>query len=506
MPSPQHSTPPPATPATGASTADRAAKVRFRRALALMAMTLVLPGSAQVACGHRRIGMIALRVWAGLLLLSLGSLLLSTFHHEFAFWLVSDLTALQAVRFLLMALAVAWAALLVDAWRLGQPLSLSMGHRRAAVGVNGILCFSIAATLLFGAHLVGVQRSFIQTMFGSGDAVGAHDGRYNVLLLGGDSGVDRWGLRPDSLTVASIDARTGKSVLISLPRNMQNFPFAKGSAMAEQFPKGFDCEHCMLNGVNTWAGDHPELFKGDKSAGIDATVSAVEGITGLKINYWAMVNLKGFRDLVDAVGGVTLNVRSRIPIGGLGSDVYDYIEPGTQKLTGFQTQWYARAREGSDDYSRMARQKCVMGAMLDQLDPSVVLKNFQKIATASSAMVSTSIPASEVDRFIALALKAKSEKIGTLSLVPPLVDTYQPDIAMIQGKVAAAIDESDGTPATAQAAPAADSGDGDGTQDAAKPKKKKQPAQESTPVTGGSLGSMADGYVANQTEDLGSAC
>jgi len=92
-----------------------------------------------------------------------------------------------------------------------------------------------------------------------------------------------------------------------------------------------------------------------------------------------------------------------LPIGGLGSDVYDYIEPGRQKLTGFQTQWYARARDGSDDYSRMARQKCVMAAMLDQLEPTDVLKNFQKIAKASSAMVSTSIPASEVDRFIGLA-------------------------------------------------------------------------------------------------------
>ena len=267
-----------------------------------------------------------------------------------------------------------------------------MGHRRAAVGVNGILCFSVAAVLLFGAHLVGVQRDFIQTMFGSGDASGAHDGRYNVLLLGGDSGVDRWGLRPDSITVASIDAETGRTVLISLPRNMQNFPFAKGSVMHEQFPKGFDCEHCMLNGVNTWALDNKELFGKAKNPGVDATISAVEGITGLEINYWAMVNLKGFRDLVDAVGGVTLNVRSRIPIGGLGSDVYDYIEPGKQKLTGFQTQWYSRAREGSDDYSRMARQKCVMAAMLDQLEPTDVLKNFQKIAKASSAMVADEHP------------------------------------------------------------------------------------------------------------------
>ncbi len=358
--------------------------------------------------------------------------------------------------------------------------------------------------LLFGAHLVGVQRDFIQTMFGSGDAVGAHDGRYNVLLMGGDSGDDRWGLRPDSLTVASIDAETGATVLVSLPRNMQNFPFPKGSVMREQFPKGFDCEHCMLNGVYTWALDNKELFGKSKDPGTDATIMAVEGITGLKINYWAMVNLKGFRSLVDAVGGVTLNVRSRIPIGGLGSDVYDYIEPGKQKLNGFQTQWYSRAREGSDDYSRMARQKCVMAAMLDQLEPAEVLKNFQQIAKASSAMVSTSIPASEVDRFISLALKARVQKVATLSIVPPMFDTYEPDTKLIHAKVAEAVDkaEGDAPKPTADAArrPRSDAPAAD-----AKPQKKPKP-QQTEAVTGGSVGSLADGYAANESTDLDAAC
>jgi LCP family protein required for cell wall assembly len=479
------------SPTTRESAADRAARVRFRRALALMAMTLVVPGSAQLAAGNRRVGRIAMRTWFALLLLGVVVLTVSALHHEFAFWLASDLGALQLVRLVLTTLAVGWALLFFDAWRLGQPLTLTMGHRRAAVGINGILCFSVAAVLLFGAHLVGVQRTFIETMFGSGDASGAHDGRYNVLLLGGDSGLGRWGLRPDSITIASIDAETGRTVLISLPRNMQNFPFRKGSVMRQQFPDGFDCEHCMLNGVNTWAADNAELFGKSKQPGVDATIMAVEGITGLRINYWAMVNLKGFRDLVDAVGGVTLNVRQRIPIGGLGDDVYDYIEPGVHKLTGFQTQWYARARDDSDDYSRMARQKCVMSAMLDQADPKVVLRNFQKIATASSAMLSTNIPASEVDRFIALALKAKGQKISTLSVVPPVFDTYEPDVKLIRKKVAEAIDSAEGD------APKQSSTSG---------KNKKRPHTKQPPVTGGSIGSLGDGYAANETSDLSTAC
>ena len=168
--------------------------------------------------------------------------------------------------------------------------------------------------------------------------------------------------------------------------------------MDEQFPDGFDADY--LNGVSTWAQDNTELFPGSKTPGMDATLMAIEGITGLQINYWAMVNLEGFKDLVDAVGGVTLNVRSPIPVGGLGADVTGYIQPGVRKLDGHDTLWYARAREGSDDYSRMARQKCVMNAMLHQISPQSAVMNFQKIANASSAMISTNVPSGEVERFV----------------------------------------------------------------------------------------------------------
>jgi polyisoprenyl-teichoic acid--peptidoglycan teichoic acid transferase len=352
------------------------------------------------------------------------------------------------------------------------------------------------------------------SMFSDGEAVGAHDGRFNVLLMGGDSGAGRWGLRPDSMTVASIDDETGKTVLISLPRNMQNFPFAEGSVMAEQFPDGFDVDGMYLNGLSTWALDHADLFKGSKNPGVDATIQGVEGITGLKMNYWAMVNLQGFRDLVDAVGGVELNVRQRIPVGLPSDSFFRYIEPGKRTLNGMDTLWFARARYDSDDYSRMARQKCVMGAMLEQVSPQTAVTNFQKIAKASSAMVSTNIPRGEVDTFVDLALKARSQKIATLSLVPPMINTANPDIALVQEKVAAAIAKAEGrspapAPDTAEAAPATEPGTSEApaATDGAAP----APAAPATPkappsLTGGSVGSLSEGYAANESEDLGAVC
>ncbi len=462
---------------------ERAARVRFRRAIALMLMTLVLPGSAQLVAGNRDVGRIAMRVWFVTVVAGVVSLVVAVVHPPFAYWLVSDTAALAALRFVLIVLAVGWAFLIIDAWRIGQPLTLTYQHRRAVVGLNGLLCFSVAGALLFGSHLVAVQRDLILTMFGDGEAVGATDGRYNVALLGGDAGAGRWGLRPDSITIASIDAETGRTVLISLPRNMTNFPFAEGSVMDEQFPDGFDADY--LNGVSTWAGDHTSLFPQSDNPGVDATIMAIEGITDLEINYWAMVNLDGFKNLVDAVGGVTLNVREPIPVGLPHESYFHYIEPGERKLDGQDTLWFARAREGSDDYSRMARQKCVMNAMLQQISPQVALRNFQKIASASAAMVSTSIPASEVGRFLELAVKAKGQQVSTLSLVPPQVNTGDPDIDEVHDMVALAIDRAEGD------APPAES-------------KKKRKAPVST--TGGSIGSLAEGYAANQASDLGASC
>ena len=177
-------------------------------------------------------------------------------------------------------------------------------------------------------------------------------------------------------------------------------------------------------------------------------------------------------------------MRDRIPVGGLGSDVTGYIEPGTRTLDGFETLWYARAREGSDDYSRMARQKCVMNAMLQQVSPKKAISNFEAIAKASAEMISTNLPASELDRFMSLALKARGQKVSTLSLVPPMINPADPDIPMIKDKVAAAIDQAEGDAPPAKA------------------KKNKDPAT----VTGGSIGSRDEGYAANDAEDLGTAC
>jgi len=130
----------------------------------------------------------------------------------------------------------------------------------------------------------------------------------------------------------------------------------------------------------------------------------------------------------------------------------------------------------------------VMNAMLHQLSPQKVVLNFDKIASASAALITTNIPRGEVDHFISLAMKARSQPVRTISFVPPVIVTAHPDIAKIHRMVKAAIH------------PAKKS---------AKTHAAKKPASTGTAhqgTTGGAIGSMRGGYAANQASDLGSAC
>lgn len=416
-----------------------AARVRFRRAVALVAMTVFAPGSAQLVAGNKRAGRIAMRCAAGGVGFVVSMVILAAFAQSELVSLFTRPDFLLALRFGLIVYGVGWAMLIIDAWRISEPLTLTRGQRLSMTVLNGTLCFAVSGALLFASHLVAVQHDFITTVFAGDEVTEAERGRYNILLLGGDAGPRRVGVRPDSITVASIDEETGRAVLFGLPRNLADVPFPDGSVMDEQFPDGFDCEGCYLNGVNTWANDHPDLFPQDETPGITATTQAVEEVTGLPINYYALIDLKGFQDLVDAVGGVTVKVAERIPIGGVGGPISGWIEPGRRHLDGFETLWYARSRATSDDYSRMARQKCVMNAMLHQLDPSRVLTNFGAIAEAGAQIISTSIPASELDTFVNLSLKTKGLPVATVSFVPPKINTGDPDLALIRTMVSDAL-------------------------------------------------------------------
>jgi len=437
---------------------------RVSRAVVLVLLTLLVPGAAQLAAGNRRLGRIAVRIWLGLAALTVLLAGLWLVSPRSVLHLVTSSVVLSLIATFLFVVAIAWPVLIVDAWRLGRPALLP---RKARLAMTGLLLVSVLATSLpvwATGRRLWAAADLLDGVFGGGEASQAVEGRYNVLLLGGDAGADRVGVRPDSVTLASIDSTTGRTVLFSVPRNLENVRFPEGSAGARALPQGWTCgDTCLLNGLYTWGSQHGTAFPGVRDPGAEAMKEAVEGVTGLKVNYYVLVDLQGFRRLIDAMGGIEVTVREKVPIGGGTSRVSGYIQPGTQHLDGYHALWYARSRHGANDYARMERQRCVMNAMVQQMDPATLLAKFQGIAAAAKDVMSTDIPASDLATFIDLGTKGKRQKITSVAFVPPLVNPAYPDFALVHDRVVQALIASRREAAAPSAAPAtAGSSDGSG--------------------------------------------
>lgn len=428
----------------------------MRRAVALLLLTVIAPGGAQAVAGPRRLGRIVVRTWFGLLavIAAIG-----------AGWFVAPGTVLgllasprvlDLVTVTCYALAGLYVLLLAHAWGLGRPGELPQRARTGVAVLTAVLMLGTAVPLVGIARRSWAAADLIAGVFTGRHASVAVDGRYNVLLLGGDAGPDRIGTRPDSITLVSIDAGTGRSVMYSLPRNLENVPFAPGTAAARALPNGYSCgDACLLNAVYSWGAEHRDLFPGSADPGAEAMKQAAQGITGLTVNYYVLIDLKGFAQLIDTMGGIELRVGTVVPIGGGTSPVSGYIQPGRQRLDGYHALWFARSRTGASDYTRMARQRCVMDAMLRQLDPATVLADFRDIAAAGGQVVSTDVPVAQLPAFVELARGAKAQKVTGVQFVPPLVDPAYPDFTQIRQVVADTLGGRSSTGPTGTASPGA---------------------------------------------------
>lgn len=479
-----------AGPATLSDPEKLSPRLRRRRALALVALTLVLPGSAQVVGGgNRAVGRAALRIWLGVLgVVALLGVLLFV-RRGWALSLVTTSWFLTLTAATLMALAVMWFLLFVDTLRLARLRGLSIGTRRltAALTVVGILVTTVP--LVVGARYVGAARDLFTSVFAGEVAQEAVGGRYNILILGGDSGASRIGTRPDSISVASIDAETGRTVLFGFSRDTEHITFRPGSVMAGLMPEGWMCgDECLLNGLYTWAEDHRKQFPaGTREPGILATKEAVEALSGLDIQYYALADLRGFAGLINALGGLEINVLQRTPYGGTYSKPTGYIEVGRQVLDGYHALWYARSRTGTSDYDRMARQRCVMQALLQQMSPTRVVLKFQAVAEAGRGVLKTDMPASELGTLAELAIKAKSQKVRSLNFVPPLINPWSYDPQKVKDTVAKAIADSMAAPTP-------------------RPTSTGKPSKPSTSTGGATPSATPSAAPGSDTADLESVC
>lgn len=460
------------------------APMRSKRAFLLLLLSLFVPGSAQLVAGNRRLGRLALRVTFAVWVLVILGILLALSNRELFFNILTNPFASLLAILVLVLLAVGWAVIFVNTLRIIRPVLLAPGLRIIVLATVLMLMAVTSGSLGYAAWLVNSGRNALGSIFtASGPDMTPVDGRYNFLVMGGDAGADRTGRRPDSIIVLSIDAKTGKTVTISIPRNLQNAQFSPNSPMRKIYPNGYNCgDECIINFLySDVTENHQNLYPGESDPGAQAMMDAAGGTLGLTVQGYVLIDMAGFSQLIDALGGVRVNAGGWVPISGAATNdsgghlpPEGWIAPGEQTLNGDQALWYARSREWVTDYARSQRQQCIQQAVLKQMNPTTVLTKFNDIANAGAKVIESDIPQQQLGSFLNLALKAKGYPLERLTIGPPDFNenfpTY-PDFPALQQRVKDLISEKAAEPAKPE-----------GNAPGAPPAEPAAPAQPEAPV------------------------
>jgi LCP family protein required for cell wall assembly len=424
-------------PARGRRRAERS----FGSALGWTVVGAVVPGTAFLAAGRRIRGALTLLLF---LLLVGGGVWLATGGRRSAVRAAVDTGALLWVTIGIAVVALLWIVVVVSGYRMLLPSRLGRGQHLFGAVVVLLLVAAVGAPAVAAGRLAATQRDLIAGVFhDKGKSATVVDtpnpfgdkARVNVLLLGGDGGTDRDGVRTDTVIVASIDTHTGDMTLFSVPRNLESLPFPADSPLARVYPNGFQAgseSESLLNAVyRNGPAQYPDILGPTDNPGADFLKLGVGEALGLKLDYFVLVNLDGFSRLVDALGGITVNVNYYVPIGGEPSLGYlpdDYIAPGpNQHMNGPTALAFARGRFGLTDYDRMARQRCTLDAIIKAADPVTLLQQYQQLAATTQDIVSTDIPRSALNGFVNLAFLVKDATTRSVVFDENLIDPAYPD-------------------------------------------------------------------------------
>lgn len=436
----------------------------------LTALSTILPGAGLLATRRRRVGAVILGCFIALVVVLL-AVAGSQGVVRTGLRLAVSRGALLAVLAVMAVATVVWCAGIIVTAMSTRPHPLATRDSVLTKAFAAAACVVVALPAGLAMRDVAVQRTLIGTIFkpsaGHRPGVGPDQSRpdpwaamprVNVLLLGSDAGRDRVGVRTDSMMVASIDTHTGDTVLFGVPRNLERVPIPASNPLSRVFPHGYDCgDQCLLNGIWTAAMQHQDLFPGNPNPGMSTTRDVVGAVLGLHIDYTTVIDLRGFQALVDAMGGVNINVKERVTIGGHVVDgrvvgIVGWINPGYQHLDGYHALWYARSRATTDDFNRMRRQRCVVGALVDQVNPVTMLQRYPALAKVAKDNITVDIPAEDLPAWVTLVERMQNATIRSLPLTDRNIDITHPDFTQIHNLVRTAITSK---PAPAKTAPTA---------------------------------------------------
>lgn len=222
--------------------------------------------------------------------------------------------------------------------------------------------------------------------------------RVNILLLGIDRRAHETGpTRTDTMILVSIDPATNSASMLSIPRDLWVTIPVYGQ-------NRINAAHLL--------GDQ----YGYPGGGVALAKKTVQNALGVPVHYYIRIDFSGFVRLVDAVGGLTIDVPKPIhdeeyPDGNYGTMVVD-IPAGVQQMDGETVLQYARSRHGTGDFDRMARQQQVILAARDKaISLDIPLSSIPQFLTIAGDSVQTDLTLEEM---IALGEIVKRIKLDSV--------------------------------------------------------------------------------------------
>ena len=244
-----------------------------------------------------------------------------------------------------------------------------------------------------------------------------HDQRINILLLGyGGPGHDGAYLT-DSIMVLSIRPGTHEATMVSLPRDL----WVKIPALPNN--------RVMMGKLNsayaigTDRRNYPNVRSDWKTAtgGGDLAAATVSQVIGQRIDYWVGVDFRAFRDVVDALGGVQLNVPTalddrRYPRGESTGMMHVHFDSGWQQFDGERALEYARSRESTSDFDRSRRQQLIMLAVRQRVFSLNAIPRLLSLLGALQDNVRTNLRPAQMRQLADLAGQFKDEDIRRIAI------------------------------------------------------------------------------------------
>jgi LCP family protein required for cell wall assembly len=246
--------------------------------------------------------------------------------------------------------------------------------------------------------------------------------RLNILLIGADE--QQGGHNTDTLIVVSIDPRARQVAMFSLPRDTVDVPLPPGPAR-NVFGSTYAAK---INSFFLRVRNRADIFPGtSRTRGYNGLKAILGNLYGLDIKYFVEVNFNGFVKVVDALGGVTVNVQSPLvdeDYPGPRGRIRVYFPAGVQHMTGDQALIYVRSRHGkfgrgSNDYDRAQRQQRVLLSLREQLNLQTVLPHIDELASALATSVRTDLPRELLPQLLGIADQADTKTIRSYVFSPP---------------------------------------------------------------------------------------